>query len=58
MPKELFPFSGEIVMYDTNKVLIVKFDEQHPIAVIMEDEMIHNMMRMIFELAWAQAKAK
>jgi len=58
VPKEMFPFSGEIVMYGTNKVLIVKFDEQAPIAVIIEDEMIHNMMRMIFELAWSQAKTK
>ena len=56
--KEMFPFSGEIVMYGTNKVQIVKFDEQAPIAVVIEDEMIHNMMRMIFELSWAQAKIK
>lgn len=56
--KEIFPFSGEIVMYDNSKVLIVKFDEQHPIAIIIEDGMIHNMMRMIFELAWSQAKPK
>lgn len=58
VPKELFPFSGEIVMYDSNKVLIIKFDELHPIAVIIEDTMIHDMMRMIFELSWAQAKPK
>ena len=58
VPKEMFPFSGEIVMYGSSKILIVKFDEQHPIAVIIEDVMIHNMMRMIFELAWTQAKTK
>lgn len=58
VPKNLFPFSGEIVMYDSNKVLIVKFDEQHPIAIIIEDEMIHDMQKMIFELSWNQAKPK
>ena len=58
VPREIFPFSGEIVIYGSNKVLIVKFDERAPIAVIIEDEMIHNMMRMIFELSWTQAKQK
>ena len=58
VPKALFPFSGEIVMYGTNKILIVKFDELHPIAVIIEDTMIHDMMCMIFELSWAQAAPK
>ncbi len=58
VPKEMFPFSGEIVMYGTNKVQIVKFDEKAPIAVIIEDEMIHKMMCMIFELSWSQAKTK
>lgn len=56
--KEIFPFAGEIVMYGGNKVLIVKFDEHSPIAVIIEDQTIHNMMKMIFELSWASAKTK
>ena len=58
VPKELFPFSGEIVLYGENKILIVKFDMQNPIAVIIEDTMIHDMMKMIFELSWKQAQEK
>ncbi len=54
--KDIFPFKGEIVMYKNTKILFVKFDEVNPIAVIIEDQMIHNMMKMIFELAWATAK--
>ena len=56
VPHAVFPFPGEIIVYGKNKVFFVKFDKQNPIAVIIEDETIHNMMRMIFELSWAQAK--
>ncbi len=56
--KELFPFKGEIIIYQDTKVQFVKFDDVHPIAVIIEDELIHNMMKMIFELAWKGAEKK
>ena len=56
VPEKLFPFPGEICMYQDSKVLIVKFDKDHPIAVIVEDKMIHDMMKMIFELAWSGTK--
>jgi sugar-specific transcriptional regulator TrmB len=56
VPHAMFPFPGEIIMYGKNKVFFVKFDANAPIAVIIEDETIHNMMKMIFELAYAQAK--
>lgn len=52
----MFPFKGEIIIYQENKVQFVKFDELHPIAVIIEDSMIHDMMKMIFELAWKGAE--
>ncbi len=55
--KDIFPFPGEIIIYGKNKVFFVKFDEKNPIAVIIEDDTIHNMMKMAFELSWAQAKA-
>jgi sugar-specific transcriptional regulator TrmB len=54
--KEIFPFKGEIIIYQENKVQFVKFDDIHPIAVIIEDTMIHDMMKMIFELAWIGAE--
>lgn len=54
----VFPFPGEIIVYGKNKVFFAKFDEHAPIGVIIEDETIHNMMRMIFELAWKEAETK
>ena len=51
-PAETFPYKGEITMYGRNKVSIVNFHEKILIGVIIEDETISNMMRMIFELAW------
>ncbi len=56
IPHEMFPFPGEIIVYGKNKVFFVKFDKRNPIAVIIENDTIHDMMRMIFELSWAQAK--
>lgn len=55
VPSSVFPFPGEIIIYGKNKVCFAKFDKQAPIAIIIEDETIHNMMRMVFELSWAEA---
>ena len=56
VPEKDFPFPAEITIYDTNKISIVKFDKKNPVAVIIADETIHNMMKKIFELAWIGAK--
>lgn len=56
IPKGIFPFKGEIIIYQDSRVQFVKFDEVHPIAVIIEDKIIHDMMQMVFELAWVGAK--
>ncbi|MBP6865942.1 MAG: hypothetical protein KBC12_00130 [Candidatus Pacebacteria bacterium] len=56
VPHNLFPFSGEICMYQETKVLIAKLDGTNPIAVIIEDKAIFNMMKAIFELSWVGAK--
>ena len=53
---EKFPFPGEIIIYGENKVQFVKFDSVHPISVIIEDKVIHDFMKMIFELAWQGIK--
>lgn len=57
IPEELFLFSAEMTMFDNNKVSIVKFDEQNPIAIIIEDKMVHDMMNMLFEFVWSKAEA-
>jgi HTH-type transcriptional regulator, sugar sensing transcriptional regulator len=52
MPAEKFPYEGEITIYGVNKVSITKLGGQNIIGVIIEDKMIHDMMKMIFELSW------
>ena len=58
IPEEIFPFSAEMTMFDNNKVSIVKFDEEKPIAIIIEDKMVHDMMNMLFEFIWNRAEKK
>lgn len=62
IPAARFPFEGDITMYGENRVAIIKLDKSVPssqlIGVIIEDQMIHNMMKMFFELAWAGVEEK
>lgn len=53
---EKFMFNGEITIYGIKKVSIAKFDKDNLIGVLIEDQTIHDMMKMIFEIAWESAK--
>lgn len=57
IPKEEFPWKGDVTIYAKNKVSIISFDQQKVSGIIIESETIHHMMRMIFELAWKGAGA-
>jgi len=57
-PAERFPYEAEIMVYGTNKLGILKFGGQNVIGVIIEDKMIHDMMKMIFELSWESPSVK
>ena len=52
---ELFPFQAEITLYSNKKVAIAKFGNNHPIGVIIEDEVIFGTLKLMFELAWSGA---
>lgn len=52
MPAEKFLYEAELTIYSNNKVSITKLGGQNIIGVIIEDKMIHDLMKMIFELAW------
>lgn len=52
IPVEQFPYKSEITIYANNKVSIINFSEKGMMGVIIENETIYGMMRMIFELAW------
>jgi len=56
VPSEQFPFQAELTIYGENKVSITKLTESNVIGIIIEDQTIHDMMKMIFEIAWLQAK--
>lgn len=53
--EDLFPFEAELTIYGTNKVSITKLGGENIIGVIIEDDIIHGMMKMIFNLAWKSA---
>lgn len=52
IPAEQFPYHSEITVYRNDRVSIVNFHEKQLIGVIIEDKTTHDMMRMIFNLAW------
>lgn len=52
VPKEEFPWKGDITIYGTDKVSIINFSEKQVTGIIIESGTIHKMMGMIFELAW------
>lgn len=56
IPSEKFPFKAEVTVYDQNKVSIVNLSKEKLTGVIIEDETIHGLMKMIFELSWIGAK--
>jgi sugar-specific transcriptional regulator TrmB len=60
IPSKDFPFDGDITMYGKDRIAIIKLDKEAPtsqlIGVIIEDAVVHGMMKMFFELAWVGAK--
>ena len=55
---DLFPFKGEITIYGENKVAIVNLNKEFLTGIIIQDETIHKMMRLIFELSWNSSMVK
>jgi sugar-specific transcriptional regulator TrmB len=53
VPHKLFPYKSDITIYGTDKVSIINFSGPQFAATIIEDKTIHDMMVMIFELAWS-----
>lgn len=47
-----FPWKGDITIYGKNKISIVNFEKNMPTGIIIESQTIHDMMKMIFNLAW------
>jgi len=52
VPKDDFPAGSDMTIYGQNKVSIINFNEPKMTGTIIEDPVIHSMMKMIFELSW------
>ena len=53
IPKEIYNFSPEINIYD-DKVMIASWKEK--LGIIIKSKEIADIMKKIYELAWAEAK--
>lgn len=53
VPRSVFPYKSDLTIYGDNKVSVINFSEPQPAGTIIEDKTVHDMMKMIFELAWA-----
>lgn len=53
---EKFPYKSEITIYGTKNVSIINLGKEKLTGVIIEDETIHGLMKMIFELSWKGAE--
>lgn len=55
VPKESFPWKGDVTLYDKNKISMVTFDERGVSGIVVESAAVHGIIRMGFELAWKGA---
>ncbi len=58
VPKEVFPFEAEMTLYDNDKLAITKLTGEKLIGIVIEDKLVHDMFKMIFELLWKSDQVK
>ncbi|MBU0660981.1 helix-turn-helix domain-containing protein [Patescibacteria group bacterium] len=51
-----FPYQSQISIYGSNRVAVINAHKEVPVAFIVEDQIFHNMMKMIFNFSWASYK--
>lgn len=56
--RTVFPYEADVTIYGKNKISIMNFSHGQLAGTIIEDKTIHDMMTMIFELAWAGVPTK
>lgn len=52
VPRKMYPFKSDLTIYGKNKVSIINFNAPQFAGTIIEDQVIHDLMVMIFELSW------
>lgn len=50
--RKIFPFKSDLTIYGKNKVSIINFNAPQFAGTVIEDQIIHDLMVMIFELSW------
>lgn len=58
LEKDKFSSASEITVYGKDKIAIVNFKKGRETGVIIEDQAIHDMMRVIFGLSWESKRLK
>ena len=53
---EAFPFKSDLTIYGKNKISIINFNAPQFAGTIIEDQVIHDLLAMIFELSWSGIK--
>ena len=56
--ENMFPLSGEIIMYGDSKISITNFTKNQVTGIVVDDTALHQMMRNIFELSWNSSLVK
>lgn len=52
IPAKIFTFPSEITVYGDRKISLINFNHGVYVGIIIEDAILHGMLRMIFEQAW------
>lgn len=52
VPRKMYPFKSDLTIYGKNKVSIINFSAPQFAGTIIEDQVIHDLMVMVFELSW------
>lgn len=55
IPKDKFPFESDILIFP-NLIVVVTFDKNNLMAIVIEDEKVYKTMKMIFQLSWEAAE--
>jgi sugar-specific transcriptional regulator TrmB len=58
VPKEIFPFEAEMTLYGDSKLAITKLRGKRLVGIVIDDKLIHDMFKMIFELTWKSDQVK
>ncbi|HEV2523899.1 MAG TPA: helix-turn-helix domain-containing protein [Gammaproteobacteria bacterium] len=49
---KLFSSDAEITIYGERRVSIARLTEKHPLGAIIDDEIVYEMFKMMFEVMW------